>query len=128
MSTPADAYVDGYVLTLPKANLENYKKIASVAAQVWKSHGALDYKECVIEDPRLEGVSSFLDLTRAKEDETVVFAFVVFKSREHRDEVNRKVMQDPRMEECCPAHNPDITLPFDMAKLHYGGFQTVVSA
>lgn len=128
MSTDTETYVDGFVLPVPKANLDAYKKMASKAATVWKEHGALDYKECVLEDGRIEGVYSFLDLAGVKEDETVVFAYIVYKSRAHRDEVNAKVMADPRMHECCPDKNPGAVLPFDCKKMAYGGFQTIVSA
>ncbi len=127
MSTPQDTYVDGFVVPVPKANLEAYKKMASAAAAIWKEHGALDYKECVLDDARIEGVFSFLDLTGVKEDETVVFAYIVYRSRAHRDEVNAKVMADSRMDEFCPARNPDVVLPFDCSKMAYGGFQAIVS-
>jgi len=128
MSTHTETYVDGFVLPVPKANLDAYKKMAAASAVIWKEHGALDYKECVLEDARIEGVYSFLDLTGVKEDETVVFAFIVYKSRAHRDEVNAKVMADPRMDEICPARNPDAVMPFDCSKMAMGGFQTLVSA
>ncbi len=128
MSASQETYVDGFVVPVPKANLDAYKKMASAAAVVWKEHGALDYKECVIEDARIEGMYSFLDLTGVKEDETVVFAYIVYKSRAHRDEVNAKVMADPRLKEMCPASNPDVVMPFDCARMAYGGFQTLVSA
>ena len=128
MSTQAETYVDGFVVPVPKANLDAYKQLATKAAAVWKDHGALDYKECVLEDARIEGVYSFLDLTGVKEDETVIFAFIVYQSRAHRDEVNAKVMADPRMQECCPDKNPDAVLSFDCKKMAYGGFQTIVSA
>ncbi len=128
MSTPQPPYVDGFVLPVPKANLETYKKMATTAAAVWKEHGALDYKECVLEDARIEGMVSFLDLAGAKEGETVVFAYVVYPSREARDEVNAKVMADPRIQASCPERNPDVVMPFDCSKMAYGGFQTIVSA
>lgn len=127
MNTPPDSYVDGFVLPVPKANLEAYKQMASTAAVVWKEHGALDYKECVLEHARIEGMFSFLDLAGAKEDETVVFAFIVYKSRAHRDEVNAKVMADPRLNEMCPDKNPAAAMPFDITRMAYGGFQTIVS-
>lgn len=121
-------YVDGFVLPVPKSNLEAYQKMATAAATVWKEHGALDYKECVLNDARIEGTCSFLDLAGAKEDETVVFAYIVYPSREARDEINAKVMADPRIKESCPANNPDAVMPFDCSKMAYGGFQTIVSA
>lgn len=128
MSTTTLPYVDGFVIPLPKSNVEAYKKVASASAVIWKEHGALDYKECLLEDARIEGVYSFLDLTGAKEDETVIFAYIVYPSREVRDAVNAKVMADPRMLEICPGNNPDAVMPFDIARMAMGGFQTIVSA
>ncbi len=128
MNTQTDTYVDGFVVPVAKANLEAYRKMSSSAAVVWKEHGALDYKECVLEDARIEGMFSFLDLTGVKEDETVIFAYIVYQSRAHRDEVNARVMQDPRIMESCPDKNPDAVMPFDCTKMAYGGFQTIVSA
>ncbi len=128
MNTTTETYIDGFVIPIPKANLNAYQEMAATAATIWKEHGALDYKESVLEDARIEGVYSFLDLTKVKEDETVVFAFIIYKSRAHRDEVNAKVMADPRMNEMCAAHHPDATIPFDPAKMAMGGFQTFVSA
>ena len=128
MSTTQLPYVDGFVVPVPKSNLEAYKKMASAAAVVWKEHGALDYKECVIEDARIGGMVSFLDLSGVKDDETVVFAYIVYPSREARDEVNAKVMADPRIQASCPEHNPDAVMPFDWTRMAYGGFQTLVSA
>jgi uncharacterized protein YbaA (DUF1428 family) len=128
MSSPSEPYVDGFVIPIPKANVEAYKKIAAAAAIVWKEHGALDYKECVLDDARIEGVTSFLDLTGVKEDETVIFSFITYRSRAHRDEVNAKAMSDPRMTEICPAHQPGVVPPFDFSKMVVGGFQTIVSA
>lgn len=128
MNTPTDTYVDGFVVPVPKANLEAYRQMSAKAAVVWKECGALDYKECALEDVRIEGTLSFLDLTGVEEDETVVFAFIVYQSRAHRDEVNAKVMADPRLNDMCPEKNPGVTMPFDCKKMAYGGFQTIVSA
>jgi len=128
MSTTQQPYIDGFVLPVPKSNLEAYKKMATTAAAVWKEHGALDYKECLLEDARIEGTYSFRNLTAAKDDEAVIFAYIVYPSREVRDEVNARVMADPRIQESCPAHNPDAVLPFDCSRMACGGFQTIVSA
>lgn len=128
MITTALPYVDGFVITVSKNNLEDYRKMAATAAVVWKEHGALDYKECVLEDSRVENMLSFLDLAGAKEDETVIFSYIVYPSREVRDEVNAKVMADPRIQAVCPEKNPDVVMPFDVSKMAYGGFQTIVSA
>ncbi len=127
MSTPTLPYVDGFVVPVPKSNLEAYRKMASAAAAVWKEHGALDYKECVLEDSPNQGTRSFLDLAGVNEDETVVFAYIVYPSREVRDEVNAKVMADPRIQASCPEHNPEAAMPFDWTRMAYGGFQTLVS-
>ncbi|HWL52375.1 MAG TPA: DUF1428 domain-containing protein [Chthoniobacteraceae bacterium] len=128
MNTTQLPYIDGFVLPIPKSNLETYQKMAATAATVWKEHGALDYKECVLDDACIEGTRSFPDLAGAREDETVVFAYIVYPSREVRDEINAKVMADPRIREACPANNPDAAMPFDCSKMAYGGFQTIVSA
>jgi len=128
MSTPADSYVDGFVISIPKANLDAYRKMAATAAEVWKEYGALDYKETVLDDARIEGTLSFLDLTGAKEEETVVFSYIVYPSREARDEINAKVMADPRIAASCPDRNPDVVMPFDVTRMAYGGFRTFVSA
>lgn len=122
------SYVDGFVIPVQKAQLDAYKKMAETAATVWKENGALDYKECVIDDPRVENMRSFLDLAGAAEDETVVFSYIVYPSREQRDAINAKVMADPRIQEFCPDKNPDAVMPFDVTKMAYGGFKTIVSA
>lgn len=128
MNTTQLPYVDGFVLPVPKSNLDAYKKMAAAAAVVWKEHGALDYKECVLEDARVEGMVSFPDLAGAKEDETVIFTYIVYPSREARDEVNARVMADPRIQAFCPERNPDVVMPFDCSRMAYGGFQALVSA
>ncbi|MFT3990165.1 MAG: DUF1428 domain-containing protein [Luteolibacter sp.] len=128
MNTTDLPYVDGFVLPLPKANLEAYQKMATTAATVWKEHGALDYKECVIEDARIETMRSFLDMAGASDEETVVFAYIVYPSREARDAINAKVMADLRLKDCCPESNPQAVLPFDCKRMAYGGFRTIVSA
>lgn len=120
-------YVDGFVITIPKKNLPLYKEMAKVGKKVWLKHGALEYMECVGEDlkpksPDGQKVPSFLSLTGAKPTETVMFSFIVFKSRKHRDQVNAKVMKDPEM------NNPEWgeKMPFDMQKMTYGGFELFV--
>lgn len=114
-------YVDGYVLPIPKKHVETYRKVASVAARVWMDHGALEYRECVGEDLKVKGVVSFPKQMACKPSETVVFAWVVFKSRAHRDRVNKKVMTDPRI--AAMGRNP---FPFDMKRMVYGGFEVIV--
>lgn len=116
-------YVDGFVFVVPKKNLEAYRKMATLGRDVWKEHGALDYKECMLNDPKVEGLMPFTELTKAKKDELVFFSFIVFSSKKHRDEVNAKVMQDKRMTEMGTTMKE---MPFDMKKMAYGGFETVV--
>lgn len=111
-------YIDGFVLPIPKDKIEIYRGIAENAATIWKEHGALDYYECVGEDMNAHDMISFQQLANAKEDEVVVFAWISYKSREHRDEVNAKVMADPRLN--CE------NLPFDCKRMAYGGFKTIV--
>lgn len=119
-------YVDGFVLVVPKKKLAAYKKIAQEAGKIWMKYGALDYKECVGEDlnPGTGEVKTlrFPKMTKAKSDEVVVFSYIVFKSRKHRDQVNAKVMKDPSMSA------PKEKDPFDMKKMAYGGFEVIVDA
>lgn len=115
-------YVDGFVLPVPKDKLEEYRKMSESAAKVWKDHGALDYRECVMDDPNAPNMVPFPQLAGAKDGEVVVFAYIVYPSREVRDEVNAKVMADPRISESCKEGN----LPFDCKRMACGGFQTIV--
>jgi len=117
-------YVDGYVLPVPKKNLEVYRKMAQKAAKVWRDHGALEYRECVGEDLKAKMGTPFLRAIKTKPNETVVFAWVVFKSRAHRDKVNAKVMKDPRLAEMMN----DKAMPFDVKRMSYGGFKIMVAA
>ena len=116
------SYVDGYVLPIPKKFIKDYKKIATKAGKIWKEHGALDYKECVGDDLKVKGLTQFTKLQKTKPSETVVFAYVLFKSRKHRDAVNAKVMKDPRLLEMCDASK----MPFDVKRMAYGGFNVFV--
>lgn len=127
-------YVDGFVIAIPKKNLEDYKQMAAKGRDIWMKHGAIDYKECVGNDmtPSMGDMGeeagqmgTFPQLINAKDDEVVVFSYIVFKSREHRDEVNAKVMQDPEMS---PEAFKDKAMPFEMNRAYYGGFETIVSA
>lgn len=117
-------YVDGYVLPVPKKKLAAYRRIAQIAGKVWRKHGALDYKECVGDDlnPKWPGIK-FPRTVRCRKGETVVFSFIVFKSRAHRDRVNGRVMKDPRIA------NMDMkSMPFDCKRMVYGGFRVLVDA
>jgi len=119
-------YVDGFVIVLPEENLPAYREMAEMGAKVWKQYGALEYYECVGDDlkPEMTGIT-FPEMVKAGPGETVVFSFIVFASREHRDEVNAKVMKDPSMND--PAYK-DKAMPFDMKKMAYGGFTVIVEA
>ena len=116
------SYVDGFVVPVPKNNIEKYREIATKAGKVWREHGALEYRECVADDVKPGEVTSFPQSVNLKDDETVVFAYIVFNSRAHRDEVNAKVMSDPRLAEMMDMKN----MPFDGKRMFWGGFETLV--
>lgn len=115
-------YVDGFVLTVPKDRMKDYKAMAEQAGNVWREYGALQYIEATGDDMDVKETLPFPKLTAAKDNETVVFAWILYKSREHRDEVNKKVMADPRIKEMC---NPE-EMPFDCSRMAYGGFSVIV--
>ena len=115
-------YVDGFVIPLPTKNIAIYQCIAKKAYKVWLEHGALDYRECVGEDLNIKMGLPFPKLAKTKKGETVVFAYIVYKSRAHRDKVNAKVMKDPRIAGMCDPKD----MPFDFKKMSYGGFKTIV--
>ncbi len=115
-------YVDGYLLPIPTKNLKAYTAMAKVGAKVWKDHGALQYCESVGEDLKPPFGIPFPKLMKTKKGETVVFAFVVYKSRKHRDTVNAKVMKDPRLAKFMDPKN----MPFDCTRMVYGGFSAIV--
>ncbi len=117
-------YVDGFVLPVPKKNLPAYRRMAKIAAQVWKDHGALSYHEAVGDDFAGECGLPFPKLVKPKPGETIVFAWITYKSRAHRDRVNKKVMQDPRL----TAHMDPKNMPFDCSRMSWGGFSMIVSA
>ena len=117
------SYVDGFVVPVPEGNLEAYREMSEKAGKVWIEHGALAYKECVMEDKsENEFCTSFPALAGIKEGETVVFAYIVYESRAHRDAVNAKVMEDPRIKEACDPEN----MPFDCKRMAFGGFSPIV--
>ena len=118
------SYVDGFVLAVPKKNLKDYTKMASAAGKIWMEHGALEYRECVGDDLKVKMGVPFPRSVKLKGGETVVFSWIVFKSRAHRDRVNAKVMKDPRI-----AKMMDPTsMPFDHKRMLYGGFKIMVDA
>ncbi len=117
-------YVDGFVLCIPKKNTAKYKKMATEAAVVWKKCGALDYKECMIDDPKPKFVTfTFAKMAKPKPSETVWFSFIVFKSRQHRDSVNKKVMAYFEKK----YGKEPMDMPFDMKRFAYAGFKVEVS-
>lgn len=124
-------YVDGFVIPIKKDKVDDYKKMAELGCKVWMKHGAIGYFECVGDDlsPAMEGmkVLTFPELAgvKSKEGETVIFSFIIFKSREHRDEVNKKVMADPEMNEAPECQGE---MPFDVTKMAYGGFKSIVES
>ena len=115
-------YIDGFVLPVPRARLTEYERLAKAVAEIWKEYGALDYLEYVGDDLKLEGTRSFTDLIAATEEETIVFGWVVFDSREARDLANEKVAADPRMVDLIESSNSG----FDAKRMAYGGFQLLV--
>jgi uncharacterized protein YbaA (DUF1428 family) len=117
------AYVDGFVLVVPKKKLPAYVAIAKIAAKVWMKHGALDYRECVGDDMETNCGLPFPKLAKAKKGEVVVFSWISYKSKKQRDAVNKKVMKDPRILEMM-----GVPMPFDMKRLSHGGFDVVVDA
>ncbi|WP_435640774.1 DUF1428 domain-containing protein [Micavibrio aeruginosavorus] len=118
-------YVDGFLLPVPAAKLDEYRAMAQKASAIWIDHGALQYMECVGEDLDEKGpCATFPNTMALKTDEVPVFAFIVYSSREVRDAVNAKVMADPRINEMCTPDN----MPFDVSRMAYGGFKAIVEA
>lgn len=119
-------YIDGFLLPVPKNKVAAYRKMARFGAKLWKKHGALEFRECVAHDLKNSmtgGRSLFPKMVKAKRGETVVFSYIVFKSKAHRDRVNKKVMSDPSM-----AGMGDVDMPFDVKRMAYGGFCVLVDA
>ena len=116
------AYIDGFVLPVPKRNLEAYRRMARTSGKVWREHGALAYMEGVADDVKPGKHTSFPQSVKLKPGETVVFAYIVYRSRAQRDRVNAKVMKDPRLAKMM---NPK-ALPFDGRRMFWGGFKAVV--
>jgi uncharacterized protein YbaA (DUF1428 family) len=116
-------YVDGFVLPVPAARLNDYKKLARKAGRIWREHGALDYCECVADDVKPGKWTSFPQSVKLKEGEVVVFAWITYKSRRDRDRINAKVMADPRL-----AGMDAKSMPFDGKRMFWGGFKEMVRA
>ena len=119
-------YIDGFVLPIPRIYLNDYKKVAEKVAEIWKEHGAIAYFEYVGDDLSLEGTKSFIETVDAKEDEEIIFGWVIFPSKEIRDLANKKVPRDPRMTKLvAPLTDPN-KLIFDASRMVYGGFKSLV--
>ena len=118
-----DTYVDGFLIPIASDRIDDYKAIASLAGQVWKDHGALAYCECIGDDLDAPGMVSFRQSAAAAEGENVVFAWIVYPSREDRDRINAAVMADPRM---ASMMTPDTVMPFDCKRMACGGFRVLV--
>ncbi len=115
-------YVDGFVLPVPKDNMDAYCQLARKAGEIWREHGALEYIECVADDVKPGEITSFPQAVKLEENEVVVFSWIVYESRERRDEINAKVMADPRLADMMDPKN----LPFDAKRMFWGGFKTIV--
>jgi uncharacterized protein YbaA (DUF1428 family) len=117
-------YIDGFIIPIPTARIDEYRLVAEKAAKIWKEHGALDYWECVGDDMDVKDVISFPQLANTKPDETVIFSWVIFESREARDVANAKIFADPRMNEIMDVSNQI----FDFKRMACGGFRQLVHA
>ena len=117
------SYVDGFVVPVPKKNLDAYRRMARTCAKVWREYGALDYRECVADDVKPGKYTSFPQSVKLKPDEIVIFAYIVYKSRAQRDRIMAKVMKAPRLASMMNAK----TMPFDGKRMFWGGFKTLVA-
>ena len=115
-------YVDGYVVPVPKKNVAAYRRMAQKAGKVWRDHGALEYIECIADDVKPGKHTSFPQSVKLKAGETVVFAYIVYKSRADRDRINAKVMKDPRLANMMDPK----AMPFDSKRMFWGGFKVLV--
>jgi uncharacterized protein YbaA (DUF1428 family) len=117
-------YVDGFVLPVPKKKVEAYRRMAKKAGKVWREHGAIEFKECIADDVKMGKLTSFSRSVKRKPNETVIFSYIVYKSRAHRDRVMAKVMQDKRIADMMNIED----LPFDAKRMIHGGFKVLVDA
>ena len=117
-------YVDGFLVPLPKRNLDAYRRISRKAGKVWREHGALENCECVADDVKPGKVTSFPQAVQLKKDEVVVFSWIVYRNRRDRDRINKKVMSDPRLADMMDPKS----LPFDGMRMFWGGFKPIVEA
>lgn len=118
------AYVDGFLVPLPKRSVAAYRRMSLRASRIWMEYGALDYRECVGDDLKVKGMASFPHTVRARAGETVVFSWITYRSRAQRDRVNKLIMKDPRL----AAMMEGKAMPFDVRRMRYGGFRVIVSA
>jgi uncharacterized protein YbaA (DUF1428 family) len=114
-------YVDGFVLAVPKRNIDAYRRMARMGGKIWREHGALEFRECVGDDLAVKMGVPFSRIMKKKPNETIVFSWITFKSRTHRDRVNAKVMKDQRLADMDPK-----SMPFDVKRMAYGGFKILV--
>jgi len=117
-------YVDGFIVPVPKKKVEAYRRMSQKAGRVWRDHGALEYRECAADDVKVGKLTSFPRSVKLKRGETVFFSWIVYKSRAHRDRVNKKVMKDKRLASMMDSKS----MPFDSKRMIYGGFKTLVDA
>jgi uncharacterized protein YbaA (DUF1428 family) len=117
-------YIDGFVIPLPKKNVNAYRRMAQKAGRVWRDHGALEFRECVGDDLNIKMGLPFPRGIKIRPGDTVLFSYIVYKSRAHRDRVNARVMKDPRLANMMDPK----AMPFDVKRMMYGGFKTIVEA
>ena len=117
-------YVDGFLLAVQKKNWAVYRRLAQKASNIWREYGAVDYKECAGDDLKVKMGVPFTRPMKVRSGETVVFSYIVYKSRAHRNTVNKKIMKDPRLKDMCDPKN----MPFDVKRMCYGGFKVLVEA
>jgi alkaline phosphatase len=115
-------YIDGFILPIPKARLADYRRVATKAGKIWKEHGALGYFECAGDDMKADPMIPFPKLAKAKEDEVVIFAWAIFKSKAHRDKANKAIMKDERLAAMCGETKGIV----NCKRMAYGGFKTIV--
>jgi uncharacterized protein YbaA (DUF1428 family) len=115
-------YVDGFVVPVPRNSVDAYRRMAEQAGKVWIEHGALQFWECLGDDVKPGKVTSFPQSVQLKDDEVVVFSWIVYRSREERDAINKKVMEDPRLKDMMDPKN----MPFDGMRMFFGGFKSIV--
>ena len=119
------AYVDGFIVPVPKKNVDAYRRLARKAGKIWREYGALEFKECVADDVKVGKWTSFPRSVKRKLNETVMFSYIVYKSRRDRDKINAKVMKDKRLADMM--QDPK-SMPFDAKRMIYGGFKVIVDA